>query len=123
MGVLLAFFYNVVVSWSLWYLWVSVLSLLIPGQRLEWAHCDHSYNSHCCSEPDKGHHQSIIDCNQTTSSVEEYWHRHVLAHFNHDWTSYVMIFRAKSMKDALFQEKDVEIGLKHFASSITNRAK
>ena len=75
-GVLLAFFYNVVVSWALWYLVVSLMSILVPGSRLEWAYCDHSYNNQ-------------TTCNHTTSSVEEYWSRNVLAHSDHDWTNYV----------------------------------
>ena len=75
-GVLLAFFYNVVVSWALWYLVVSLMSILVPGSRLEWAYCDHSYNNH-------------TTCNHTTTSVEEYWSRNVLAHSDHDWTNYV----------------------------------
>ena len=75
-GVLLAFFYNVVVSWALWYLVVSLMSILVPGSRLEWAYCDHPYNNH-------------TTCNHTTTSVEEYWSRNVLAHSDHDWTNYV----------------------------------
>ena len=75
-GVLLAFFYNVVVSWALWYLVVSLMSILVPGSRLEWAYCDHPYNNR-------------TTCNHTTTSVEEYWSRNVLAHSDHDWTNYV----------------------------------
>lgn len=44
-GVLLAFFYNVVVSWSLWYLTVSLAAFLAPEARLEWAFCGHDYNT------------------------------------------------------------------------------
>lgn len=44
-GVLLAFFYNVVVSWSLWYLAVSLTAFFVPEARLEWAYCGHDYNT------------------------------------------------------------------------------
>ena len=64
------------VSWALWYLMVSLMALVVPGGRLEWAYCDHSYNTK-------------TECNQTMSSVEEYWTRNVLAHTDHDWTNYV----------------------------------
>ena len=85
MGLLLAFFYNVVVSWSLWYLTVSVASLVLPGYRLEWAYCDHDYNTACCSND-----SSSGSCgNATVSSVEEYWERNILAHQGYDWANFV----------------------------------
>jgi SNF family Na+-dependent transporter len=42
-GVLLSFFYNVVVSWSIWYLLASVTSYPV-----EWSSCDHDFNSDSC---------------------------------------------------------------------------
>ena len=89
-GVLLAFFYNVVVSWSLWYLAVSFSSLLLPGTRLEWEYCDHPYNTKCCrSTVNESSSAMHCEASNMTSSVEEYWDRYVLSHVGHDWTSYV----------------------------------
>ena len=46
-GLFLAFYYNVLVSWAIWYLLASLSS------RLEWVHCGHWYNSPSCwSEED-----------------------------------------------------------------------
>ena len=46
-GLFLAFYYNVLVSWAIWYLLSSLAS------RLEWVHCGHWYNSPSCwSEED-----------------------------------------------------------------------
>eukprot|EP00093_Oithona_nana_P002458 02458.XXX_40626_42825_1 [CDS] Oithona nana genome sequencing. len=88
-GVLLAFFYNVVVSWSLWYLAVSFSSLLLPGTRLEWEYCDHPYNTKCCrSTVNESSSAMHCEASNMTSSVEEYWDRYVLSHVGHDWTSY-----------------------------------
>ena len=42
-GVLLSFFYNVVVSWSIWYFFASISSF-----PLEWSTCNHDYNSVNC---------------------------------------------------------------------------
>ena len=112
-GILLAFFYNVVVSWSLWYLGVSFLSFMIPEFRLEWAYCGHSYNTESCHSnlDDKicaptidnftaavNTAKEIIALNGTcsapnqvnvTSSVEEYWNREILGHVGHDWSHFV----------------------------------
>ena len=44
-GLLFAFYYNVVVSWGIWYLLASV------QPELAWASCGHDYNTvHCWSE-------------------------------------------------------------------------
>ena len=112
-GILLAFFYNVVVSWSLWYLGVSFLSFIIPEFRLEWAYCGHSYNTESCHSnlddqicaPTVDNFtaavntaKEIIALNGTcsapnqvnvTSSVEEYWNREILGHVGHDWSHFV----------------------------------
>jgi hypothetical protein len=115
-GVLLAFFYNVVVSWALWYLLVSVLSLVDSDSSLEWAYCGHDYNSAFCHsdlEDEKCNEQQPtkkISFNQTgcqdltpncchnqTSSVEEYWDRHVLARLDHDWGNYVRMQNRDSL--------------------------
>ena len=40
---LFSFFYMVVVSWSLWYLFASMTTA-----SLEWAKCGHAYNSPDC---------------------------------------------------------------------------
>ena len=109
-GILLAFFYNVVVSWSLWYLGVSFLSFIIPAEfRLEWAYCGHSYNTESCHSnledqicastvADNFTTKEIIALNGTcltlnqanvTSSVEEYWNREILGHVGHDWSHFV----------------------------------
>ena len=89
-GVLLAFFYNVVVSWSLWYLTVSISSLLLPDSRLEWEYCDHAFNTKCCLSTTKMN-ESMIPCEPSniTTSVEEYWDRYVLSHIGYDWANYV----------------------------------
>ena len=42
-GVLLSFFYNVVVSWSIWYFFTSISSF-----PLDWSTCDHAYNTPNC---------------------------------------------------------------------------
>ena len=96
-GVLLAFFYNVVVSWSLWYLTVSISSLLLPDSRLEWEYCDHAFNTKCCLSTTKMN-ESMIPCEPSniTTSVEEYWDRYVLSHIGYDWANYV------SMKKLFF---------------------
>ena len=105
-GILLAFFYNVVVSWSLWYLVTSLSSLIIPEYKLEWAYCGHSYNSKWC-------HSNLDDeiclynntialngtCsiakngNYTSSSVKEYWNRKVLGHVGYDWSNFVIFLK------------------------------
>ena len=87
-GLLFAFFYIVVVSWSVWYLAASV------GLRLEWAYCGHEYNTDDCYE---------IDANATVrttgdaavvgkSSVEQYWERYVLGSNGRDWDDFVSAF-------------------------------
>ena len=48
-GLLFAFYYNVVVSWAVWYLLASLQPVL------EWSHCGHVYNTeHCWSEEEQG---------------------------------------------------------------------
>ena len=45
-GALLAFFYNVVVSWSIWYFFTSITSF-----PLDWSTCSHDFNTeHCYSK-------------------------------------------------------------------------
>ena len=78
-GLLFAFFYIVVVSWSVWYLAASI------GFRLEWAYCGHDYNTDDCYE---------IAANASTgavgkSSVEQYWERYVLGSDGRDWDDFV----------------------------------
>ena len=51
-GVLLSFFYNVVVSWSIWYFFASLMSY-----PLEWATCDHDYNTPKCYSRSLFHQQ------------------------------------------------------------------
>ena len=104
-GVLLAFYYNVVVSWAIWYWAISVKSLLADivssdedKVSLEWAHCDHYYNSKSCYDantpmgldPAFQCHPNATEC-QLTSSVEELWDRHVLGHLGYDWTNFVTL--------------------------------
>ena len=65
-GLFLAFYYNVVVSWSIWYLAASL------SPRLEWAHCGHWYNSPSCSS-------------HLTTAPAEYYERYVLGNRGHSW--------------------------------------
>ena len=77
-GLLFAFFYIVVVSWSVWYLAASI------GLDLEWAHCGHEYNTDDCYE---------IATNSTgavgKSSAEQYWERYVLGSEGRGWEDFV----------------------------------
>lgn len=83
-GLLFAFFYIVVVSWSVWYLIASV------GLRLEWAHCGHDYNTDDCYEiSDLGNATSTAANASNSSSVEEYWERYVQGSQDKDWYHFV----------------------------------
>ena len=95
-GCLLAFFYNVVVSWAIWYAGVSILGLL--GDKLAWTSCSHDFNSKmcvvdldqaavgCADVPRESSNESSC---RVTSSVEEYWERNVLGHVGYDWENFV----------------------------------
>merc|ERR1719232_1261172 len=73
-GLFLAFYYNVVVSWSIWYL-VSSL-----GTSLEWERCGHWYNTdQCWSHQDSQHcqDQGLVLYNNTCHQLD-----HVCAQFS-----------------------------------------
>ena len=82
-GLLFSFFYNVVVSWSLWYFLAS-FSLELP-----WSTCDHEYNSPNCREEDEqaGHGHG----HGNESAATEYWSNYVLEEKGRSWTDYVRI--------------------------------
>ena len=77
LGLLFAFFYNVVVSWSMWYLFASFQS------TLPWSNCNHDYNSQ--------------DCNVNVSPAQEYWNNNVLGAVNKDWSNFVSTDRSSLM--------------------------
>ena len=81
-GLLFAFFYIVVVSWSVWYLAASI------GFRLEWAYCGHDYNTDDCYEIATN---TSVSTGATVgkSSVEQYWERYVLGSDGRDWDNFV----------------------------------
>ena len=61
-GLFLAFYYNVVVSWAIWYLLSSLSS------RLEWVHCGHWYNSPSCwSQQDYYYNNTCQTCTSCRS--------------------------------------------------------
>ena len=86
-GMLFAFFYIVVVSWAMWYLFAS-LSL-----SLNWATCDHDYNSANCVALDGSHgfdrEGNVTYTAESVSAVEEYWKRYVLDADGRSWDNYV----------------------------------
>lgn len=75
-GLFLAFYYNVVVSWSIWYLAASL------SPRLEWAHCGHWYNSPSCWSPTTNTSRHL------TSAPAEYYERYVLGNRGHNWHNF-----------------------------------
>ncbi|XP_059094380.1 sodium- and chloride-dependent glycine transporter 2-like [Tigriopus californicus] len=93
---LFTFFYIVVVSWSIWYLFASL------GTSLDWSTCDQYYNLPTCV-PVHGNATTITNA---TASVEEYWERYVLGfdqvdswtHFGYPrWQSVGTLFLAWTM--------------------------
>lgn len=77
---LFTFFYIVVVSWSIWYLFASI------GTSLDWATCDQYYNLPTCV-PVNG---NVTAISNGTASVEEYWERYVLGSNQVDsWAHFV----------------------------------
>lgn len=106
-GLFLAFFYNVVVSWAIWYLVASF------NPNLDWIKCGHWYNSPSCwSVVDQeqcedtgqlfwnnnctdlatvishtGRNSSTI-IQQRTSASAEYFERFVLGNRGHDWYNF-----------------------------------
>ncbi|XP_040573646.1 sodium-dependent proline transporter [Lepeophtheirus salmonis] len=78
LGLLFALFYNVVVSWSIWYL-VSSFSRC----SLKWTNCHNSFNTEKCVPVDK------ITEIPGVSSVEEYFNEFVLGGgANTTWENY-----------------------------------
>ena len=87
-GMLFAFFYIVVVSWSMWYLFASF------SLSLNWATCDHDYNSPHCVPLDGAHGLGLGNVTYTAesvSAVEEYWKRFVLDEDGKSWDNYVSL--------------------------------
>ena len=83
-GLLFSFFYIVVVSWSLWYLLVSFTT------HLEWANCDHEYNTvDCFANRDDLNDTVKMEDNTPVSSAEEYWSRNVLGMQGKTWDNFV----------------------------------
>jgi len=115
-GLFLAFFYNVVVSWAIWYLIASF------NPNLDWIQCGHWYNSPSCwsvvnqeeceatgqvfwnntcrdlagvvsrlglnsSGPDKGM-IALEQLEDRTSASAEYFERFVLGNRGHDWYNF-----------------------------------
>jgi Sodium:neurotransmitter symporter family len=133
-GALLSFFYNVVVSWSIWYFFTSVSSF-----PLEWSTCDHDYNTqncysrlqeetqcgrdndsniflynnscisvkHICEMANLTAAMSSPTCSngslelppevlldRKSTSVEEFWHKHVLGDAEqYNWENFVRNFK------------------------------
>ena len=81
---LFAFFYIVVVSWSVWYLFASIG---IDG--FEWEHCDHDYNTAECYAVGSNATLTNATNQMGRSSIEEYWERYVLGADGRDWYNFV----------------------------------
>jgi len=83
-GILLAFYYNVVVSWSLKYLATALSALIIDYGKLEW--CNPKNTSETCSQTNGSNFTTDVSC--TTSSVEDFWNVNVLGIVGHDWNHF-----------------------------------
>ena len=82
-GLLFSFFYIIVVSWSVWYLFASFTLTSLP-----WSTCGHDFNT-----PDCG--QGVVDdqvSSEVVESSQEYWKRHVLGAVDKDWSHFVSDF-------------------------------
>ena len=87
-GLFLAFYYNVLVSWAIWYLAASL------ADKLEWSQCEHWYNSPTCWSEQTSPGTVVSPCRDTNSSCEvssapaEYYERYVLGNRGHDWHNF-----------------------------------
>ena len=89
-GVLLSFFYNEVVSWSIWYFSAIFLfnnSCITAAQICEKASLEISTTG-CTNGSDVIAPEALLD--RKSTAVEEYWHKHVLGDAEqYNWDNFV----------------------------------